>query len=182
MPSMRFIFTCCGFLLAANPAQAYQYCGNLPKNSSAYYSCEALNQQERFEQDRKREREIRDAQERSRYEQERGERAEFMQSREMQERLHMQAELLELLPITDGIKTAVTALDAKKCDLAQRVLDDIQPKIENTHSSYSLDGKIVTRQDLENGFVAIQLKVYAICLTSAEQNTKLFGYLKKGSK
>jgi TPR repeat protein len=88
-------FACCGFLLAVNCAQASQYCGNLPKNSSAFYSCEALNQQERFDRDRRREaqeqeetrkrdqfyleerreREKREAQERPRYEQERTESA-----------------------------------------------------------------------------------------------------------
>lgn len=205
---MRFIrlaLGCCSFLLAANCAQAYQYCGNLLKNSSAFYSCEALNQQERFEQDRKREaqeqeekrkldqyfrdldekreREKRDAQERSRYEQERAERAERAQSRENQEKLQMAA---ELLPIVGGIKTAETALEAKKCDQAQRALDDVQPKIKNIRSSYSLDGKVLTREDIENAFVAQQVQIFANCLTGTELDIKLLGYLeqeaKKGNK
>ena len=55
MTSIRLTFVYGCLLLIANSAQAVQYCGNLPKNSSAFFSCEALNQQERFEQDRKRE-------------------------------------------------------------------------------------------------------------------------------
>jgi len=184
---------------------AGQWCGNLQKNSAAYYACESLNQQERFEQDRKREaqeqeekrkrdqffrdmderreREKREAQERSRYEQERAERSERTQSREKQEKMQMAS---ELLPIIGGIKTAETALEAKKCDQAQRALDEVHPKIKNTQSSYSLDGKVLTREDIENAFVAQQIQIYVICLTGAELNTKLLGYLEqeanKGNK
>lgn len=194
----RSAIGCYGLMLAANPVLAYQYCGNLPKNSAAYYSCEALNQQERFEQDRKREsqeqeekrkrdqffrdmderreREKREAKERSRYDQERAERAERAQSREKQEKIQMAA---ELMPIIGGIETADTALEAGKCDQAQRVLDDIQPKIKNTKSSYSMDGKVLTREDLENGFVALQAQVYVKCLTGPERMVKLLGYLER---
>ncbi len=201
MPVMRLIFACCGYLLAANSAQAYQYCGNLPKNSSAFYSCEALNQQERFEQDRKREareqeekrkqdqffrdmdekreREKREAQERSRYEQERTERAERTQSREKQEKMQMAA---ELLPIVGGVEAAKTALEAGKCDQAQRALDDLQPKIKNSNASYSMDGKVLTREDLENAFVALQSQVYVSCLTGPERMVKLLSYLERESK
>ena len=192
---------CFGMMLAANPVQAYQYCGNLPKNSAAYYSCEALNQQERFEQDRKREaqeqeekrkrdqffrdmderreREKREAQEHSRYEQERAERVERTQSREKQEKMQIAS---ELLPIIGGIKTAETALEAKKCDQAQRALDEVHPKIKSTQSSYSLDGKVLTREDIENAFVAQQIQIYVNCLTGAELNTKLLGYLEQEAK
>jgi TPR repeat protein len=223
---IRLALACCSFLLAANCAQAYQYCGKLPRNSAAFYSCEALNQQERFEQDRKREvqeqeekrkrdqlfrdidekrerekreaqersryeqerdekreREKREAQERSRYEQERTERAERTESSEKQEKMQLAA---ELLPIIGGVETAKTALEAGKCDQAQRVLDDIQPKIKNTKASYSIDGKVLTREDIENAFVATQLQVYVNCLTGTELNVKLLGYLeqeaKKGNK
>jgi TPR repeat protein len=201
----RAVICCYGLLLAASSAQAYQYCGNLPKNSSAYYSCEALNQQERFEQDRKREaqeqeekrkrdqffrdmderreREKRETLERSRYDQERAERAERTQTREKQEKMQMAS---ELLPIIGGIKTAEAALEAKKCDQAQRALDEVHPKIKSTQSSYSLDGKVLTREDIENAFVAQQIQIYVNCLTGAELNTKLLGYLeqeaKKGNK
>jgi TPR repeat protein len=195
------VFCCYGLLLAANAAQAYQYCGNLPKNSAAYYSCEALNQQERFEQDRKREaqeqeekrkrdqffrdmderreREKRETQERSRYEQERAERTERAQTRDKQEKMQMAA---ELLPIISGIKNAETALEAKKCDQAQRSLDDIQPKIKNTQSSYTLEGKVLTREDIENAFVAQQIQIFVNCLSGIELNTKLLGYLEQEAK
>lgn len=130
--------SCYGLMLAASPAKAVQYCGSLPKNSSAYFSCEALNQQEKFEQDRKREAreqeekrkfqresdqirrdilelrrqiEKRKAEERSRYEQERTERTERTQSREKQEKMQM---VEELQPIIDGLETAKEALEVGK--------------------------------------------------------------------
>lgn len=34
---------------------AYEYCGRLPRNSAAYYSCEALNKQEQADRERRRE-------------------------------------------------------------------------------------------------------------------------------
>lgn len=201
MSLMRLAFSCCSFLLATTSLHAGQWCGNLQKNSAAYYACESLNQQERFEQDRKREaqeqeekrkrdqflrdidekreREKRDAQERSRYEQERTERAERTQSRENQEKLQMAA---ELLPIVGGIEATKTALEAGKCDQAQRALDDIQPKIKNAKASYAMDGKVLTREDLENAFVALQSQVYVNCLTGPERMVKLLGYLEQESR
>jgi TPR repeat protein len=181
MPLMRFTFACCSFLLATTSLHAGQWCGNLQKNSASYYACESLDQQERFEQDWKRE--AQEQEERSRYEQERTERVDRTQSQEKQEKMSMAA---ELLPIIGGIKTAETALEAGKCDQAQRVLDDILPKIKNILSSYALDGKVLTREDIENAFVGQQIQTYVKCLEGAELNTKLLGYLeleaKKGNK
>ena len=198
MSLKRLTFACFSFLLATTSLHAAQWCGNLQKNSAAYYACESLNQQERFEQDRKREaeeqdekrkrdqfirnmdekreREKREAQERSRYEQERAERANRTQSREKQEKMQIAA---ELMPIIGGVETVTTALEAGKCDQAQRVLDDIQPKIKNTKSSYSMNGKVLIREELENGFVMLQAAVYAECLTGPERMAKLLGYLER---
>lgn len=124
---LRAAISCYGLMLAASPAQAIQYCGSLPKNSSAYFTCEALNQQERFEQDRKREAreqelkrgsdqirrdvlELRREIEKDRA-QERTERAERTQSREKQEKMQM---VEELQPIIDGLETAKEALEVGK--------------------------------------------------------------------
>ena len=59
------------------------------------------------------------------------------------------------------------------------MLDDIQPQIKNAKSSYSMDGKVLTRDDLENAFVAIQSQVYVKCLSGPERMVKLLGYLER---
>ncbi|MHB0983670.1 MAG: tetratricopeptide repeat protein [Thiobacillus sp.] len=185
MAFTRLGFGCFSFLLAANFAQASQYCGSLPKNSAAYYSCEALNQQERFERDRKREaqeqekkrktdqfwRELREKRER--------------ETQEHQARTHSREELetlqmaLELLPIIGGLETAKNALEASKCSEAQRGLDDVQPKIKQAKASYSKDGNVLAREDLENLFVALQSQVYITCLAGPQRAVKLKAYLEQ---
>lgn len=164
MSPLPLTFACCSFLLTTTCLHAGQWCGNLQKDSAAYYACESLNQQERFEQERTK-------------------RADRAQSREKQEEIQIQA---ELLLIVGGVEAAKTALDAGKCDQAQGSLDFIQPKIKNAKFSYSLGEVVLTREDLENGFVALQSKVYLTCLTGDERNIKLLGYLeqeaRKGNK
>lgn len=179
----RAIICSCVLLLAANSAQAYQYCGNLPKNSAAYYSCEALNQQERFERDRKQEAKEQDEkrarEQRIRDWEVRRDREERAEAQDRLTRMGEALELLPLLPIVGGIETADKALEAGKCDQAQRVLDDIQPKIKDTKTSYSANGKVITREDIENAFLATQSKIYVTCLNGREGTLKLLGYLER---
>ena len=95
----RLILSFCIFVLAENFAQAYQYCGNLPINSAAYYSCESLNQQENFEQDRKIEAQEKESSERE-------------QNLKIQEALQFSP---ELQPIIGGFLNAKKLLEAREC-------------------------------------------------------------------
>jgi hypothetical protein len=88
----------------------------------------------------------------------------------------------ELPPIISGLKTAKTALEAGKCDQAQKALDDIRPRIKKTKPSYSLDGNKLTREDFENFFFALQSLFYMTCLTGPERDVKFLGYLKQEAK
>jgi hypothetical protein len=92
-------------ILAANVVQAYQFCSHLPKNSSAFYSCEALNQRERFERERKDETQaqmIREYNEKS--ERERDER----KSLELQERRVADEKLLQQMEREESNKLEAT--------------------------------------------------------------------------
>ena len=50
---MRNLMLLLAFLFSSSSAYAGHYCGSLPSQSAAYYSCESLNQQEKAEYDRK---------------------------------------------------------------------------------------------------------------------------------
>jgi len=85
----------------------------------------------------------------------------------------------ELLPIISGFENAKKFLEAGECDQTQNVLNEIRTKIKYTKPYYSFDGSELTRDDIENAFVAIQSDVYSSCLNGPERDIKLLWYLEQ---
>jgi uncharacterized protein YecT (DUF1311 family) len=179
-------------LLSLTGAHAGQYCGDLKRDSAAYFACEALNKQEIIEQNRQREqensdlkarieRQTRDAEERSRREQERTTRERERITREQNQ--EKQQHTTELMPIALGLNEVNKALaESGGCDRAQKSADETRVLIKSSRPVYLTNGNVTTREQLRDALIALQSTVYLKCLNDPQRTRTLMTYLDKEAK
>lgn len=184
-----------GLLALVDNAFAYQNCSNLPRGSAAYYSCEALNGQERDRQERAKEQEYRDLIERSdrlfrqaqpspRYQPQVVQPTESLPRKEPRavNRTEAAAEHPELYRFMQTVAAAMSAVSERECAPAQTAVDELKTMMSGLKPRYSLQDKLVTRVDLENGYVALQVQVYSTCIAGAEGVKKTQAFLQQEAR
>ncbi len=179
-------------LLSLTGAHAGQYCGDLKRDSAAYFACEALNRQEIIEQNRLREqensdlrarieRQTRDAEERSRREQERTTRErERITQEQNQEKQQHTADLMPIAMRLDGAMKAIAGSGG--CDRAQQLLDEARPLIASSRPIYFTDGAVTTKEQLRDVLIGLQSSVYVKCLNDPQRTATLLPYLDREAK
>ena len=188
---MRLLFACLGLLVVGN-ATAMQYCGNLQRNSSAYYACESMNQQERFEQERKREQDKQEEQRRSdrllrhyqeREQQQSNENRVFHQQRSdgPEEKKWNEDQEFFFSTGVDALMDVDRAIKEGRCEVAQREMPFVWRRVDQLEKTvFFRGGQKVTRDDLINGAIAYQCMIYEVCLKNPK--SKILEFLERESK
>ena len=196
-------------LLFATSAVGGNYCGNLPRNSAAYFSCESLNQQEQVELERNRkqkdqeekdslqmrsdallrlykdaeDRETNKSQEKASRDREYNKKldADRALRTERDERERSQV-ATDMLPIMMGILNAVKSSKDGDCTLAQKILDEARTKTAFLRPTYTLNGEELNSDTLRDAIVAAQISIFESCLKNPARSDKTLAFLKREAK
>jgi len=171
-------------LLVAN-ASAEQLCWTLPKESAAYFACGSLNQQERFEKERKQQEQFdRDRKRFDESDQNRKQQNDVSGRRDLgdrdEERRRSADVVAELAPILVGFQLAAEAIKDGKCDPAQKSLSETIQRIQLAKADYYKDGKELKREELRDWAVHVQAAIFGQC--AKDPRRKVHEYLKREAK
>ncbi len=178
---MRVMFrglTCCfALLLIGNTALAYHVsCQRLSRESAAYYACEALNQQERFEHNRisagRQQEEERKQEQIISHAKKVIEDLDRMEAREKQRKM-----ATELNSVVSSMGAALRSTEAGECPQAQKSLDALRLRINKMRPSYQINGETLTRDEIEDYFVILKTHNYLMCLSKPERSDKVIKFL-----